>query len=725
VTLLNISGNDILQAGGRPLGPMTGFGNDVQEVNAYTAFAAAAYCYVAIRYRMRKISEPPLMVVQEDPESGAETWMPDHPLAGLLSDPSPDFDMGRLLARTKAYLDVFGQALWVKDLNRGGLPARLMPFHGGEFQVEQRGDRMHGLFRLDSNLVPSARRNRLPEEVVFFQEIDPFSWNTGTSRVEVALSWLNLSTQALATTRDVLRNALFPSVIIQADPKWAPSPEMWAEFKQAVSQYADREKRGGPLTLTGGGSATSVSLSLRDMIPSEILARVESVVSAVFGIPAVVLQYQVGMENAPWSQMAEARRMAYEDTIEPEWRDIENALTRQLLWAPAAPGGRPLESDRSLLVRFDTSKIRALQADVVQMTQVAVMQERMASLNERRRLLNLDPSDDPRADEIPELRALDQAAAAPVLPAGFENPFAADATGDGTSPEEGTALPTAEEEAEAAAEAVTAFRLWPIGQVKAESARKATIWARFDGETKAATEMWEDPIAAELAVQRDAIVSIVERLADKGGSGPHETKAGIDPALAEQIDKAVQAWLKGRGQARMRAVAYPLVTATATSAVAAVASDLGLTFSLLQPGLLDFAARETVFLAQVMGKTTGNAVSATVQASLQEGETIRALTTRLRALPAFDRTRAKVTARTETTRAWNGAQVTQVDQFASRVSMVAVKEWLTAGDDRVREEHAAMEGERVKIDEEFSNGLLAPGEPNCRCTLLYELVQEG
>jgi len=39
-------------------------------------------------------------------------------------------------------------------------------------------------------------------------------------------------------------------------------------------------------------------------------------------------------------------------------------------------------------------------------------------------------------------------------------------------------------------------------------------------------------------------------------------------------------------------------------------------------------------------------------------------------------------------------------------------------DDRVRDEHAAMNGEIVDIDKPFSNGEMYPGDVNCRCTVL-------
>lgn len=45
------------------------------------------------------------------------------------------------------------------------------------------------------------------------------------------------------------------------------------------------------------------------------------------------------------------------------------------------------------------------------------------------------------------------------------------------------------------------------------------------------------------------------------------------------------------------------------------------------------------------------------------------------------------------------------------------KTWTTAGDERVRPEHRAMQGETVGFDESYSNGQKIPGETdwNCRC----------
>ena len=155
-----------------------------------------------------------------------------------------------------------------------------------------------------------------------------------------------------------------------------------------------------------------------------------------------------------------------------------------------------------------------------------------------------------------------------------------------------------------------------------------------------------------------------------------------------------------------------------------MASSLRLSFGVLEPGLMRYAREESAFLAEVMGETTGRAVADAVQRGLEAGETVRDLAKRLEELPAFSRERAKLVSRTETTRSWNGAQRRSLSDYSRESGQKATKTWLTAGDDRVRDEHAAMEGEERGIDEEFSNGEQSPSSPNCRCTCVYSLAAE-
>lgn len=359
---------------------------EVERVSRETAYAAALYLYVAVKYRAENLAEPPLMVVEET-EDGDEP-VEGHPLAELLTEPSPDYDMGEVIELTQIWLDIDAAALWVKDLNLGGGLGRLTPFSGSEFDVKATPDRIYGRFELRT---ARGLRTYEPEDVVFFRTTNPYGRHKGLSPTDVVLATLNLGTRTNATIRSILENALFPSVVITTDPM---EKEEYERFQAMLNLYhAGPRNAGKPFVNFGGGRVDRVTFSLRDLVPGELLDRIEASVAAVFGIPPVVLSFLVGLKNSPWSQMEEARRYAYEDTLEPLWRKHAKRLTRQLL--------RPIDTNPKRRIVFDTSEIRALKVDESRRLQDAAA-ARHWTLNERRVWSGQAPLDDgdPRGDWI-------------------------------------------------------------------------------------------------------------------------------------------------------------------------------------------------------------------------------------------------------------------------------------------------------------------------------------
>lgn len=82
------------------------------------------------------------------------------------------------------------------------------------------------------------------------------------------------------------------------------------------------------------------------------------------------------------------------------------------------------------------------------------------------------------------------------------------------------------------------------------------------------------------------------------------------------------------------------------------------------------------------------------------------------------RLRGETIGRTETLTSLHAGQH---ESFRQAIESGAIQErnvrrvWRTASDSRVRDEHVSMEGETVGFNELFSNGLMFPSEPNCRC----------
>lgn len=125
-------------------------------------------------------------------------------------------------------------------------------------------------------------------------------------------------------------------------------------------------------------------------------------------------------------------------------------------------------------------------------------------------------------------------------------------------------------------------------------------------------------------------------------------------------------------------------------------------------------------MATEVNDETAKKINEAIGTGLDEGEAIPDIRKRIQDLTAFDKARAEVIARTETTRAQNFASV----EAWRESEQVEGKVWYTAEDERVDDECAALHGEEFGLDENVDPGNSygrvggPPIHPNCRCTLL-------
>lgn len=116
--------------------------------------------------------------------------------------------------------------------------------------------------------------------------------------------------------------------------------------------------------------------------------------------------------------------------------------------------------------------------------------------------------------------------------------------------------------------------------------------------------------------------------------------------------------------------------------------------------------------------------SAIAQGVLQ-GEAIPKIASRLRNVTDMSYRASIRNARTMLTSSENLGRQASFER-AQDMGIEMEKQWLATLDDRTRDSHALMDGERVPLDENFSNGLEYPADPsgepeeiyNCRCTLV-------
>ena len=354
-------------------------------LSRYTAYTASALAYLCIRYRATKLSEPPLMVVEQTDDG--EEWLDKHPMAGLLAHPNPDYSMRRLLAVTSAYNDIQGASLWLKIRNNGREPVRLYPFGSHDYVIEPEKDRLFGKFRIttaDGEVTVDA------EDVVHFPGFDPFDPAGAVSPLEVALTILRVGEELKAATVDALKNAMAPSGVLSV-----PEPLNEPEFRLALAQLHEQHtgrNRGKPLLLTGGATWETIALTIQEMMPTEVLSWVEATVCAVFGIHPSLLGIKTGIENSPWSNLETAKVILYDEMAIPHWRAQEEIITDQLL--------RDVDFDENHIVRFDLGEVPALQDDDVAKLEMAKAGTGFLTINEQRAKAGYDPLPDKLGETV-------------------------------------------------------------------------------------------------------------------------------------------------------------------------------------------------------------------------------------------------------------------------------------------------------------------------------------
>ena len=119
-----------------------------------------------------------------------------------------------------------------------------------------------------------------------------------------------------------------------------------------------------------------------------------------------------------------------------------------------------------------------------------------------------------------------------------------------------------------------------------------------------------------------------------------------------------------------------------------------------------------------------------VTQGIMQGESVYDIGKRLtNELTASNASKMDMFARTAVTGAQNAGRIERLHE-AEKMGIKVRKKWLSAHDDRVRDTHAALDGQEVDVDKPFTiDGMTIdyPGDPtappelvyNCRCTMIY------
>lgn len=118
-------------------------------------------------------------------------------------------------------------------------------------------------------------------------------------------------------------------------------------------------------------------------------------------------------------------------------------------------------------------------------------------------------------------------------------------------------------------------------------------------------------------------------------------------------------------------------------------------------------------------------ITSAITQGIIQGESIDKIARRLQSVVGMDERASIRNARTATNGAQNAGRLNAYKRGRD-MGIDVKKKWLATYDNRTRHSHAVIDGEKVNLDDEFSNGCMCPGDPNgppgeiynCRCTLI-------
>jgi HK97 family phage portal protein len=564
-------------------------------------------------------------------------------------------------------------------------------------------------------------------QVMVIKYADPDRPDGWISRLDVLRRAMAMTWSADAWNLAFFEHGADPGGIFMA--KSNMPGDIIEEFKQDLRDHNQgATNRGNPLVLSGGLEYVPFPSSHREMEFFQGLERSDLLTHAVFGVPPEI----TGFKTGTYENQQQARRAFWKFSLLPRMRKFEAAFRELMRFATA---GRRW-------VAFDLSKVAELQEDLLEKLEKADRLQKLGySMNEVNERLKLGMKNRPEGDRrlVPAgLQPLDEIGmgpeynpetaaravgftARPPRLAGSEGPrLLAPASPSASSPV-GSAPPGQAGEAA------------PMGNV--ERAADDVVIDVLDGRVykalppgciaKGMTRYHATQFAKAVAKLEKAFESKVRRhFMDLRAMTLQAVGAAFGKDAGDVICKELgvanllNLWGGGWAShsAKLVRIVSPLYEAAARTGIDTLADEIGMDLIDVPESVktalmsrrqeivgVDDTMRRRLHEAIAEGIGTGNL------ADLQES---------VRDVFNVGAKRAQDIARTEMFGAVDEARF-----LTMREANVPFHEWLTAGDEVVRDTHKDCDGEVRRVGEPFPNGLLYPHDAsapageviNCRC----------
>ncbi len=719
-------------------------------------YADAPWVYTCIYRIASKGSGVPWKLYKKKKQAKKVSYdeVMSHPILNLLDKVNPFMTGSDLKEATLSYQELTGNSYWLLDAFVSGHPTEIYPLRPDRIRIIPSEKTYIKEYRYK---ISEGKEIKLkPEQVIqfkYFNSSDDFYGLSPLSAARLAVSTHDTGDKH---NFNLLRNAAIPGGILHTD---SDLPE---ENKKQIAHAWKTMHQGatnaGKLAILDGGlDWKAVGFTNKDMdyVMSKKMTRED--ILGVFGVPPAC----VGVfEYANYANAREQREIFWRDTMMPKLNKIASTINEFLV--------KPW--DESLELVFDYSEIDALQRDEEVRAKVdkTLIESGIKTINEAREERGLKPVEGGNIIRIAQnLVPADSSVTPEPEPESTPSEEEPEATPEerqlmsdeeiqekiqnwnikakklekednrnklksiledasNTFEEEDNTLPISENHDDIYIndkKSTNEIEIVPLANVDKQDENKEQIakeirdkkWYRY----KDLTEKWEEKmrpiLQKEFKYQKDQTLLNLE---------DNWTKNYVNINIKDKDDERINRILFDKKEAdkSMRKTTKPIIEGSMADKAKQEIEDMNLpiSFNVSNPAVQEIINNQAIKLADDVNTHTQDRIRDELKASLSNGEGIDQAQKRIEHIfDVADKARTERIARTEIIRATNSGAM-----FTYKEANLEEKEWISTRDADVRDKHQ-IDGEKVGINEKFSNGLMFPGDPdgspdntvNCRCTI--------
>jgi HK97 family phage portal protein len=644
---------------------------------------ASTYVYSCVQLIARSVASVPWYCYKQD-SKGDWTVIENHPLQLLVDKPTPFHSRKDLMVGMVQHLYLGGNAVFTK-VRGGNVVAELWQLPPDAIKVIP--SRKEFIDRYEYSL-DGVTQNFAPRDILHNKFNDPSNPYWGLSPLQAGAKAVDSDIEAVRFQKLSLQNrAITDGVFTFEHPL---TKDQWDEARAMVrEQHQGMNNAHTPWILGAGAKWEQMSLSPMelDFLNSRKFTREE--ICSIFQVPPPMIGI---LENSTYNNIETARKIFWVDTIIPLLEDIKDCFNQSL--TPEFGTGFELS--------YDISNVDALQTNIKDKIETAKNLFSMGvpfNMINQKLELGFDDIEGGDMGYLPSgLMPTDILLAPPEPQVLDPNPQ--------VNPNEPNPPPKK--------------------SLKRHNLRTETLKERYAQTVHRKRDSWVINLTRKSAKLFEAEGEAVARAVRSGES------------WEKAINSNKKKW-------------EILLNGTYQNIVAEIGKDhfLNITKGYKpseEKGWRDFfnpyRADITKYIIELAGTKvtlvsdwTRQVIGALVLEAQDSNDTMDNLAKNIKnTFQEFSRYRAYRIARTETQNALGFAQYSAGKQAEEILGEKLVGEWWTSLDDRVRDSHKDLHGEKAPLGKAFSNGLMYAGEYtqtettgdniNCRCVILHHFEGE-